>query len=180
MVCDSSTSFNADQYTKKINRMLALGLAISNVILFIFLIALAIVANKNYTDRGLFVFLEIASWFLGIFSAFTLIGSTLYTSWVLINLYGTAFRSTSLEILAVACIFILSFASRSVFEWVMYFQFKTNKSQTVINMMQTMAVFMPIVWDLLPISTILILHYQNYSRKDTDRSEKLGSWVLCE
>jgi hypothetical protein len=68
--------------------------------------------------------LEIASWLLGIFSAFTLISSTLYTSWVLRNLYGTDFRSTSYQILAIATIFILSFASRSTYEWIMFYYYK--------------------------------------------------------
>jgi hypothetical protein len=169
------TTFCAEKYTKTVNLFLILGLIISNLVLVIFLIALALSADPTPGDNKenkFFVHLEIASWFLGIFSAFTLIGSTLYTSWVLRNLYGTDFRSTSYEILAVGAIFILSFASRSIFEWVMFYYYNNSISPLkVINMMEGMTVFMPIVWDLLPISTILVLHHENYSRKAKNREE---------
>ena len=157
------TSFSAEDYTKKINWMLFIGLAISNAFFVVFLLILAIKVNPN--SHAFFVHLEIASWFLGTFSAMTLIGSTLYTSWVLRNLYGADFKKTSLEILLIGGIFVLAFASRSTFEWVMFHYYLEHKSGTVINMMEAMTVFMPIIWDLLPITTILILHHENYSRK---------------
>ena len=98
--------------------MLFIGLAISNAFLIIFLAVLAFAQGTS--AQKFFVHLEIASWLLGTFSATTLIGSTLYTSWVLRNLYGTDFQKSALEILAISGIFVLAFSSRSVFEWVMY------------------------------------------------------------
>ena len=122
------TNFCAEKYTKTINWALVVGLLISNLILVIFLIALAAANDPSpidgVTENKFFIHMEIASWSLGIFSAFTLISSTLYTSWVLRNLYGTDFRNTSFQILAIATIFILSFSSRSTYEWIMFYYYR--------------------------------------------------------
>ena len=60
------TSFSAEKYTKTINWMLFIGLAISNAFLVIFLAILAFAKNTN--AQKFFVHLEIASWLLGTFS----------------------------------------------------------------------------------------------------------------
>ena len=124
--------------------------------------------NTNGNENRKFIRLEIASWVLGSFSAITLILSTLYTSWVLRKLYGSDFSSTSFFMLVVLAIFCMEFFSRTVYEWVM-FHFYHKNPQTVINMMQVMTVFMPFFWDLMPITTVLVLHSQNYSRKAETR-----------
>jgi heme/copper-type cytochrome/quinol oxidase subunit 3 len=111
---------------RTINKLLAGGLIIANI----FLVTFIVLAYTKTADgeKNKFVNLEIASWLLGSCSAAILIMSTLYTSWVLKRLYGEDFERTYMCIFLIVVIFCVSFATRTVYEWVMYSKYRIGES----------------------------------------------------
>ena len=67
-------------------------------------------------------------------------------------------------------IFCVDFGTKSAYEWIMYKKHldATNlqgSPQLVVLMMQVMIIYMPVIWDLVPICTIFVLHSSNFSRE---------------
>lgn len=157
-----------EKFVKKINRMLVAGIILSNLFLIAFVIFFSIddpdvSINK---DKKKFVKLEIASWVFGTLTAIILITSSAYTVVILKRLYGNDFSRTTGFMIVIVVTFCLAFGARTLYEWIMYFYYRKEQNPNlVLNMMQVMTVFMPILWDLFPIWIIFVLHHDNYSKQ---------------
>lgn len=157
-----------EKFVKKINRMLVAGIILSNLFLIAFVIFFSIddpdvSINK---DKKKFVKLEIASWVFGTLTAIILITSSAYTVVILKRLYGNDFSRTTGFMIIIVVTFCLAFGARTLYEWIMYFYYRKEQNPNlVLDMMQVMTVFMPILWDLFPIWIIFVLHHDNYSKQ---------------
>jgi len=157
-----------EKFVKKINRMLVAGIILSNLFLIAFVIFFSIddpdvSINK---DKKKFVKLEIASWVFGTLTAIILITSSAYTVVILKRLYGNDFSRTTGFMIIIVVTFCLAFGARTLYEWIMYFYYRKEQNPNlVLDMMQVMTVFMPILWDLIPIWIIFVLHHDNYSKQ---------------
>lgn len=157
-----------EKFVKKINRMLVAGIILSNLFLIAFVIFFSIddpdvSINK---DKKKFVKLEIASWVFGTLTAIILITSSAYTVVILKRLYGNDFSRTTGFMIVIVVTFCLAFGARTLYEWIMYFYYRKEQNPNlVLDMMQVMTVFMPILWDLFPIWIIFVLHHDNYSKQ---------------
>lgn len=59
----------------------------------------------------------------------------------------------------IAVIFCVSIFTKSIYEWVMFFLHITgDHHDDVMKMLLGMEIFMPILWDVIPICTIFYLH----------------------
>ena len=157
-----------EKFVKKINRMLVAGIILSNLFLIAFVIFFSIDdpdVSKN-KDKKEFVKLEIASWVFGTLTAIILITSSAYTVVILKRLYGNDFSRTTGFMIIIVVTFCLAFGARTLYEWIMYFYYRKEQNPNlVLDMMQVMTVFMPILWDLFPIWIIFVLHHDNYSKQ---------------
>lgn len=63
----------------------------------------------------------------------------------------------------IAFVFSLSITTKSLFEWVMYYKHLQSDSQYVQSMLQIQEIFMPLLWDVLPVCAIFYLHFVNFS-----------------
>lgn len=81
---------------------------------------------------------------------------------------GQDFREKK-RILIIAVVFIGSLATRSVYEWYMYYMKKTypTQKQYLQKLLMVNCVFMPIIWDVFPIVMIYWLHLVNFSSSVT-------------
>ena len=116
---------NTENFVKKINRMLVVGIVLSNLFLIAFIVFFSIHHDEaTEKDKKKFAKLEISSWVFGTFTAIILISSSAYTVVILKRLYGNDFSRTTGFMIIIVVIFCLAFGGRTVYEWVMFFYFR--------------------------------------------------------
>ena len=106
------------------------------------------------------------SWSFSTLSKLVLIGAGTYTICMLRKLYGKDFNRTSFCLALIVFVFCLAYFCKTVFEWTLYIVYKKHNPSTILTLMEVMVVYMPVLWDLIPICTILILHHQNFSHQN--------------
>ena len=116
----------SEDFNKKINKMLAIGIFLATCELLVFVIFFSINNDNTEKDKKKFVKLEIASWIFGSLSAIILITSSAYTVVILRRLYGNDFSRTTRFMMVIVSIFVLAFSGRTIYEWVMYFYFRAS------------------------------------------------------
>lgn len=107
--------------------------------------------------------MEIVCWVAGACSSVILICAISYTIAKLRAMFpGHEFHEQG-RIKCIAIIFCLSITTKSLFEWCMYYLYKDNNQDhqhhdKVMLMLVLQEIFMPVLWDVLPICTIFYLH----------------------
>jgi hypothetical protein len=108
--------------------------------------------------------MEIVCWAAGVLSSVILITAIAYTAYILKLMYpGQGAFPERNRIMYIALIFSISITTKSVFEWFMYYRHLQGNSLAVIHLLRVQEVFMPYLWDIVPICAIFYLHLLNFN-----------------
>lgn len=143
------------------------GLVVCNS-LFLTYVGFLVWKNRKYSEtvtqeeidarNNAFVELEVVCSVVDICSAFLLLASAAYTIYMLRTLFGNDFNREARKMTLIAMIFCLSFLAKVSYQWTMFYMHTEGNKKDVFEMLRYQAIVMPLVWDVIPLTTIFILH----------------------
>lgn len=159
--------------TKVTNLVLISGLVVWNMSFLIYLVILTLVTefNANQVSNQGQVVVDLVCWTVGLVSNLALISTVLYCLRKLKHLYEDELHIVKGEvnkIRLIVCVFSLSFATKSVYEWTFYYFARSQRvgdvdETEVALLLHLNNCVLPLVWDALPVAVIFRMHGLNFS-----------------